>query len=107
LGDVLIPSLKDMLKASKLDGHMIRKNIGYELRCCDPISFDIEYTKFLGYGAVQHILGGHSGIMVTRDFDKLGFIPLESMAGGDGLITSRRVDLSSDLYRVARSFMIR
>jgi 6-phosphofructokinase len=107
LGDVLIPPLKEMLKAAKLDVHMITKNIGYELRCCDPISFDIEYTKFLGYGAVQHLLGGNSGIMVTRDFDKLGFIPLESMAGADGLIKSRRVDLSSDLYRVARSFMIR
>jgi len=107
LGDVLIPPLKEMLKAAKLDVHMITKNIGYELRCCDPISFDIEYTKFLGYGAVQHLLGGNSGIMVTRDFDKLGFIPLESMAGADGVIKSRRVDLSSDLYRVARSFMIR
>jgi hypothetical protein len=29
------------------------------------------------------------------------------MAGVDGVIKSRRVDLSSDLYRVARSFMIR
>lgn len=107
LGDVLIPHLKDMLKEAGLDSHLIRKNIGYELRCCDPISFDIEYTRFLGYGAVQHILGGHSGIMVTRDFDKLGFLPLESMVGDDGLIRSRGVDLSSDLYRVARSFMIR
>lgn len=107
LGDVLIPPLKDLLKDAQLDIHMITKNIGYELRCCEPISFDIEYTKFLGYGAVQHILGGNSGIMVTRDFDKLGFIPLESMAGSDGIIKSRRVDLSSDLYRVARSFMIR
>jgi 6-phosphofructokinase 1 len=107
LGDVLIPPLKELLKQSSLDVHMITKNIGYELRCCDPISFDIEYTKFLGYGAVQHMLGGNSGIMVTRDFDKLGFIPLESMAGTDGIIKSRRVDLSSDLYRVARSFMIR
>jgi 6-phosphofructokinase 1 len=107
LGDVIIPPLRDMLKAAQLDVHMITKNIGYELRCCAPISFDIEYTKFLGYGAVQHVLGGHSGIMVTRDFDKLGFIPLESMAGADGIIKSRRVDLSSDLYRVARSFMIR
>jgi 6-phosphofructokinase len=107
LGDVLIPTLKEMLKKSLLDVHMITKNIGYELRCCDPISFDIEYTKFLGYGAVQHMLGGNSGIMVTRDFDKLGFISLESMAGADGIIKSRRVDLSSDLYRVARSFMIR
>lgn len=107
LGDVIIPPLREMLKAEGLDVHLITKNIGYELRCCDPISFDIEYTKFLGYGAVQHALGGDSGIMVTRDFDKLGFIPLESMAGPDGVIRSRRVDLSSDLYRVARSFMIR
>jgi 6-phosphofructokinase 1 len=107
LGDVIIPPLKQMLKSYNIDVHMITKNIGYELRCCDPISFDVEYTKFLGYGAVQHILGGQSGIMVTRDFDKLGFISLESMAGSNGVIRSRGVDLSSDLYRVARSFMIR
>lgn len=107
LGDVILPHLRDLLKAANLDVHIITKNIGYELRCCDPLSFDIEYTKFLGYGAVQHILGGNSGIMVTRDFDKLGFLPLEAMAGADGIIKSRGVDLSSDLYRVARSFMIR
>lgn len=107
LGDVILPHLRDLLKAAKLDVHIITKNIGYELRCCDPLSFDIEYTKFLGYGAVQHILGGNSGIMVTRDFDKLGFLPLEAMASADGIIKSRGVDLSSDLYRVARSFMIR
>jgi len=107
LGDVIIPPLKKMLKDANADVHIITKNIGYELRCCDPISFDVEYTKFLGYGAVQHILGGNSGIMVTRDFDKLGFISLESMAGTNGVIKSRGVDLSSDLYRVARSFMIR
>ena len=107
LGDVIIPPLKQLLKNSDLDVHLITKNIGYELRCCDPISFDVEYTKFLGYGAVQLILGGNSGIMVTRDFDKLGFISLESMAASNGIIRSRGVDLSSDLYRVARSFMIR
>jgi 6-phosphofructokinase 1 len=107
LGDVIIPPLKRMLKEVNIDVHMITKNIGYELRCCDPISFDVEYSKFLGYGAVQHILGGNSGIMVTRDFDRLGFIPLDSMAGSNGVIKSRGVDLSSDLYRVSRSFMIR
>jgi 6-phosphofructokinase 1 len=103
LGDVIIPPLKKLLKEVNIDVTMITKNIGYELRCCDPISFDIEYTKFLGYGAVQLILGGNSGIMVTRDFDKLGFISLQSMAGDNGVIKSRGVDLSSDLYRVARS----
>jgi 6-phosphofructokinase len=107
LGDVVIPPLKELLREAKLEVHLTTKNIGYELRCCDPLAFDIEYSKFLGYGAVQHILEGNSGIMVTRDFDKLGFISLESMAGANGIIKSRGVDLSSDLYRVARSFMIR
>lgn len=107
LGDVIIPPLKKQLKDGGLEVHIITKNIGYELRCCDPISFDVEYCKFLGYGAVQHVLNGNSGIMVTRDFDKLGFVALESMAGTNGVIRSRGVDLSSDLYRVARSFMIR
>ena len=107
LGDVIIPELKKMLVDVKSEVHMITKNIGYELRCCEPISFDIEYTKFLGYGAVQLAIEGNSGVMVTRDFDKLGFIPLSSMADTSGIIQSRKVDLSSDLYRVARSFMIR
>lgn len=107
LGDVILPTLKELLRKGNLDIHMITKNIGYELRCCDPVSFDIEYTKFLGYGAVQHMLNGHSGVMVTRDFDKLGLLKLSEMVGPDGLICSRRVDLDSDLYRVARSFMIR
>ena len=31
------------------------KNIGYELRCAPPIPFDIEYTRDLGYGAVDHL----------------------------------------------------
>lgn len=108
LGDVLLPALREMLKREKMDDvHIITKNIGYELRCCDPVSFDIEYTKFLGYGAIQHLLAGYSGIMVTRDFDKLGFQNLAEMVGPDGMICSRRVDLQSDLYKVARSFMIR
>lgn len=107
LGDVILPTLKEQLKNENLDIHMITKNIGYELRCCHPVSFDIEYTKFLGYGAVHFMLEGHSGVMVTRDFDMLGMTKLSDMVGPDGLITSRKVDLSSDLYRVARSFMIR
>lgn len=108
LGDVLLPPLRTMLKQANIeDVHIITKNIGYELRCCQPVSFDIEYTKFLGFGVVQHLLEGYSGIMVTRDFDKLGFQYLSDMVGPDGLIASRKVDLSSDLYRVSRSFMIR
>ncbi len=107
LGDVILPYLKKMSKESGFDLSFYTKNIGYELRCHPPISFDIEYTKFLGYGAVQYLLDGKSGIMITRDFDHLGFEPLAEMLQSDGLIKARKVDLSSDLYQVARRFMIR
>ena len=107
LGDVIGPDLKEMCKADGLDLSFYTKNIGYELRCHPPISFDIEYTKFLGYGAVQYLLDGHSGIMITRDFDHLGCEPLEEMVLPNGGMKARVVDLSSDLYKVARRFMIR
>jgi 6-phosphofructokinase 1 len=107
LGDVLLPPLKDMCKCAGIDLKIIQKNIGYELRCHAPVSFDIEYTKFLGYGAVKQILDGRSGIMVTRDFDTIGFEPLQALIKPDGTIRSRTVNLNSDLYKGARSFMIR
>ena len=34
------------------------KNIGYELRCADPIPFDMEYTRDLGYCAAKYLLAG-------------------------------------------------
>ena len=34
------------------------KNIGYELRCADPIPFDMEYTRDLGYCAAKYLLEG-------------------------------------------------
>ena len=41
------------------------KNVGYELRCADPISFDAEYCRDLGYSAVRFLLAGGSGAMVS------------------------------------------
>ena len=107
LGDVILPPLRDLCKQSGYQLHMNTKNIGYELRCHPPVSFDVEYTKFLGYGAVRHIAEGRRDGMVTKEFDRLGFLPLDELALPDGSIRSRKVDLSSDLYKVARSFMMR
>lgn len=107
IGDVVLPPLKELCKQSGIPVKIFTKNIGYELRCHHPVSFDVEYTKFLGYGAVKHILDGKTGGMVTRDFDRLGFQPLKEMILPNGQVKSRRIDLQSDLYKVARSFMIR
>ena len=41
------------------------KNIGYELRCADPIPFDMEYTRDLGYCAAKYLLAGGNAAMVS------------------------------------------
>lgn len=107
LGDVIKPTLKRMWAEAGVKVTINTKNIGYELRCHKPISFDIEYSRFLGVGAIEHLLNGRKGIMVTREYDKLSFTPLKSMIGDDGKVLSRKLNLKSDLYRVARTFMIR
>lgn len=107
LSDVLLPPLIQKCRLAGIDVPISPKNIGYELRCEAPASFDVEYTKFLGWGAVKLLLEGRSGFLVTKNYDSLGFIPLSELANPDGSIRARSVDLSSDLYKVARSFMIR
>src|SRR5262249_58808117 len=50
----------------KLD--MIDKDLGYELRCADPVPFDAEYTRNLGYGAVKFLLSAQAerhGVVIT------------------------------------------
>lgn len=106
LGDVILPPLRRLCQEAGVDVKINTKNIGYELRCHGPVSFDIEYTTFLGYGAVKLLMDGYSGVMVTRDFDKLGYEPLSDMMV-DGSIRSRKVDLESDFYQISRSFMVR
>ncbi len=107
LGDVLKPHLAQMCADEKMDVSFYGKNIGYELRCYPPVSFDIEYTRFLGYGAVKFLLQGKTGIMVTRDFDHLGYESLADLVQPDGSMRARKVDLTADLYKVARRFMMR
>jgi len=41
------------LKEFGLKATIAAKNIGYELRCADPIPMDMEYTRDLGYCAAK------------------------------------------------------
>lgn len=107
IGDLLLPRIRERCVANGRPVVVNTKNIGYELRCHHPVSFDIEYTTFLGFGAVRLLDEGRKSVMVTRDFDRISFQSLESMLDETGRMKSRTVDLDSDLYRAARSFMVR
>jgi 6-phosphofructokinase len=84
------------------------KNIGYELRCADPIPFDAAYCRDLGYSAVRFLLSGGSGAMVSVQGGKLIPIKFEDMREPEtGKTRVRLVNVETEGYQVARDYMIR
>jgi 6-phosphofructokinase 1 len=84
------------------------KNVGYELRCADPISFDAEYCRDLGYGAVRFLVQGGSGAMVSVQGGRLVPIPFDDLIEPEsGKTKVRLVNIHSEGFRVARAYMIR
>jgi 6-phosphofructokinase 1 len=87
---------------------IVNKNIGYELRCADPIPFDAEYCRDLGYSAVRYLLNGGSEAIVSIQGGRLVPIPFtEIREPGTGKTKVRMVNIDSEGYRVAREYMIR
>ncbi|MBS1810823.1 MAG: 6-phosphofructokinase [Acidobacteria bacterium] len=84
------------------------KNIGYELRCCDPIPYDAAYCRDLGYSAIRFLVGGGSGAMVTVQGGKLVPMYFKDLRNPVTNKTRvRNVDIRSEGYRVAREYMLR
>jgi 6-phosphofructokinase 1 len=84
------------------------KNLGYELRCADPTSYDAEYCRDLGYGAMKLLRDGGSGAMVSIQGGRLVPIPFTDLQEPEtGNTKVRLVDIRSEAFRVARAYMIR
>lgn len=108
LGRIVKEFVRKSLKERDIEITIVDKNIGYELRAADPIPFDIEYTKNLGYGAVKFLLRGGSGAMITIYEGRLNSVPFADMFDPDtGRIKVRTVDITSEPYEVGRKYMIR
>lgn len=84
------------------------KNIGYELRCADPIPYDMEYARDLGYCAAKFLLEGGNAAMVSLSQGAFRALPFEQiMDRATGRIRVRMVDINSDRYMIARRYMLR
>jgi len=107
-GEILKMQVQERLAAYGIKTTIIPKNIGYELRCADPIPFDMEYTRDLGYCAARHILdGGNADIVSIQQGD---FVPLPFSAmlhPETGKMKVRMVDISSAYYQIGRLYMLR
>lgn len=108
-GRLVKNKVRDSLKSRGIKITIVSKNIGYELRCAEPIPFDIEYTKDLGFCAVKFLLNqGGSKAMVTIQGGK--FVPLyfdDIIDPETGKTKVRFVDINTESYEVARYYMIR
>jgi 6-phosphofructokinase 1 len=108
LGALLRQRVRASLAELGLDTTVVSKDIGYELRCARPIPFDIEYTRTLGYGAVRYLIKGGSGALIAITGGRITPVSLEQLEDKQtGRIRVRTVDVATESYQVARSYMIR
>ena len=108
LGNILKAQVSARLKALGIKTTIAAKNIGYELRCADPIPFDMEYTRDLGYCAAKYLLSGGNAAMVSMQGGHFVPVPFSTMIDGEtGRTRIRLVDISSTRYAIARRYMIR
>ncbi len=107
MGDALKEATRKNLETLGLKVTVVDKNIGYELRAADPIPFDIEYTRNLGYGAVRFLVNGGTGSTIISNEIDITPIPFSNFIDESGRSKIRKVDINSQSYRVARQYMIR
>lgn len=94
-----------------LQATLIDKDLGYELRCADPIPFDAEYTRDLGYGAVKFLRSEEAaslGAIVSLVGGKMRLLPFDEMINPQtGRMRPRKVNVDGESYECARRYMIR
>ena len=108
LGEILKHEVQARLKGLGVKLTIVEKNIGYELRCADPIPFDMEYTRDLGYCAAKYLLEGGNAAVVSMQAGRFVPIPFRELFDPDtGRTRVRMVDVHSTRYAIARRYMIR
>jgi ATP-dependent phosphofructokinase / diphosphate-dependent phosphofructokinase len=107
-GEILKQRVQKRLAEFGIKVTIVSKNIGYELRCADPIPYDMEYARDLGYCAAKFLVEGGSGAMMSMVQGRFDAIPFERMMDRKtGRVRVRMVDIHSDRYMIARRYMLR
>lgn len=96
------------------DVGFIDATLGYELRCADPIPFDVEYTQQLGWAAVCYLLSPpvspavERGALISIRDGHPEPIPFERILNTEtGKTDVRKVKLTALAYQCARDHMLR
>lgn len=107
-GEILKAAVQERLKGLGIKTTIVAKNIGYELRCADPVPQDMEYARDLGYCGAKYLIEGGTGAMVSMQEGRFDAIPFDALMDLEtGRTRVRLVDIQSDRYMIARRYMLR
>jgi len=110
-GRMIKDHLAQRLAELNLSVTLIDKELGYELRSADPIPFDSEYTRDLGYGAVKFLRSEDArrfGAIISFVGGRMEPLPFaELIVAATGRMRPRKVNVEGETYECARRYMIR
>ncbi len=110
-GRLMKELLNQRLEKLGLKTTFIDKDLGYELRCADPIPFDAEYTRDLGYAAVKFLLSPEAekyGAIISFVDGKMNPLPFDKMLDPKtGRMQNRKVNVDGEAFECACAYMIR
>jgi 6-phosphofructokinase len=108
IGEILKAQVQQRLRGFGVKTTIVAKNIGYELRCADPIPYDMEYTRDLGYCAAKYLLSGGNAAMISMQAGHFVPVPFAQLLDErTGRARVRLVNTASTRYAIARRYMIR
>lgn len=107
-GHLLKETLGEKLSEKGVGAEIVHKRIGYELRSADPIPFDVDYTRKLGYCAVKYLLGGGDGALVYLKRGRMQATPFSKLVDRKtNSMKVRYVDTNTEAYEVSQKYMIK
>lgn len=107
-GDLLKKAATKRLADLGIKMTFVTKDIGYETRCATPNAFDVEYTRDLGYAAVDFLKNGGADAIITVVKGESKPLPFSEMLDPVTKKTSVRfVNTNSINYKIARAMMSR
>ncbi len=107
-GGLLKHQVKGALAECGVDKFTVTtENLGYALRCNNPVGFDKEYCRKLGYSAVEFFESGGSDALVFIDQGGVHTAMFETALNEKGRIPVRTVPLDSVEYRMSLAYQFR
>ncbi|TDD98746.1 6-phosphofructokinase [Flavobacterium cellulosilyticum] len=93
--------LQQKLKSLNIEIKSRPVEMGYELRCCRPIGFDLTLCTLLAMGVKKLYKQGLTGCLVSANSNgDIKPIYLKDLEGPDGKIKPRLVDINSEMAKL-------